>query len=108
MFFSNSVSEDMTSETDLETQPLLLLFEVGEAKSSKITALSFSLSLSKMDVSVTSVPVAVAVVVVVAVVGTEAIVVAASSEELFLLVPVRAFGMATGFFTPLVLLLFSD
>ena len=52
--FSNSASEDMTSDTERDTQPLLLLFEVGEAKSSKMTALSFSLSLSMMEVSVTS------------------------------------------------------
>ena len=48
---TSSGSEDMTSETDLET---LLEAEVGEANSSSMTALSFSLSLSNMEVRVIS------------------------------------------------------
>ena len=51
MSLTSSGSEDMTSETDLET---LLEAEVGEANSSSMTALSFSLSLSNMEVSVIS------------------------------------------------------
>ena len=49
---TSSGSEDITSETDLET--LLEAVEVGEAISSRITALSFSLSLSNMEVRVIS------------------------------------------------------
>ena len=49
---TSSGSEDITSETDLEM--LLEAVEVGEANSSRITALSFSLSLSNMEVSVIS------------------------------------------------------